>query len=297
MSRKSKVAVVKSHDRAGAARRAIALAGMPDRGGKRVFLKPNYNSADPTPGCTHTDTLRATVEAIRAQKPESITVGDRSGMGDTREVFGARGVFDLANQMGFEAVVLDELPDDAWQHFEAPDGHWRNGFWFAGPPLEADAVISLCCLKTHQFGGHFTMSLKNSVGLVHRRNMRELHASVLDQRRMVAEVNVAYSPALVVMDDVDAFVDGGPHRGTRWAAGLTFAARDRVALDAAGVAALKVHGTTRNIEKRAVFEQEQIQRAVELGLGAASAEGVELVSDDSAGEEVAGQLREVLETG
>jgi len=32
--------------------------------------------------------------------------------------------------------------------------------------LEAEKVVQTCCLKTHRFGGHFTLSLKNSVGLV-----------------------------------------------------------------------------------------------------------------------------------
>ncbi len=44
--------------------------------------------------------------------------------------------------------------------------HWLRGFYLSKVVLEADVVIQTCCLKTHGFGGHFTMSLKNSVGLV-----------------------------------------------------------------------------------------------------------------------------------
>jgi uncharacterized protein (DUF362 family) len=34
--------------------------------------------------------------------------------------------------------------------------------------LEAEAIVQTCCLKSHRFGGQFTLSLKNSVGLVRK---------------------------------------------------------------------------------------------------------------------------------
>ena len=140
-------------------------------------------------------------------------------------------------------------------------------------------VITLCCLKTHGFGGHFTMSLKVTTGMVSGANMRELHFS--DHiREMIAEMNVAYRPKLIVMDGVEAFVDGGPMTGTRWQANLTLASDDRVAIDAVGVAALKMHGTAKAIESRRIFQQDQIKRAVELGIGVSSPEDIDLVPVD-----------------
>ncbi len=97
-------------------------------------------------------------------------------------------------------------------------------------------------LKTHRFGGHFTLSLKNSVGLAGKylpgdgyNYMQELHGSE-HQRRMIAEINAAYQPALIVMDGVEAFVRGGPDRGDLVAANVMLAGTDRVAIDAVGVA-------------------------------------------------------------
>src|SRR4030042_75123 len=139
------------------------------------------------------------------------------------------------------------MPKDRWVKIKPPGTHWLNGFWFAKPVLEADAVIGLCCLKTHQYGGHFTMSLKLTTGMVHSRNMTELHTSVINQRNMIAEMNWAYTPVLMVMDGVEAFYQGGPMTGPRGKADLTFAASDRIALAGGGVAALKMHGTTSKI--------------------------------------------------
>ena len=38
--------------------------------------------------------------------------------------------------------------------------------------------------------------------------MGELHGSA-DQRRMIAEINQLYRPAMIVMDGLEAFTDGG----------------------------------------------------------------------------------------
>ncbi|MFC1991780.1 DUF362 domain-containing protein [Chloroflexota bacterium] len=43
------------------------------------------------------------------------------------------------------------------------------------------------------------------------------------QRQLIAEINTACSPDLVVLDGVDAFINGGPVTGTRVQAGVILA--------------------------------------------------------------------------
>jgi uncharacterized protein (DUF362 family) len=296
-----RVALVRSTDRAQGVRRALDLLGINPVEGKTVFLKPNFNSADPAPGSTHAETLGALVERLWALGAASITLGDRSGMGDTRAVMQATGTLDLASELGFGAVVFDELAADGWLPADVPGSHWRRGFALARPAVEAQAVVQTCNLKTHRFGGHFTLSLKNSVGLVPKRlpgesydYMTELHNSA-DQRRMIAEINAAYSPALVVLDGVQAFTSGGPDVGNRVEAGVILAGVDRVAIDAVGVAVLRLLGTTREVSRGRVFDQEQIARAVELGLGVTQPEAITLLAEDTDGRAYADQLRVILE--
>ena len=291
---KSKVVIALDPDRVSGTKKAVAALGMPDLKDKSVMVKPNFNTADPTPGSTDIDTLRTTIQLIKEQRPKRIVVADRSGPAKTSKVFQEKGVFALAEELGFECLILDEMPKSNYMKVRPPGSHWMNGFWFAKPVLEADAVIGLCCLKTHQYGGHFTMSLKLTTGMVHRRNMTELHTSVLNQRNMIAEMNYAYKPALLVMDGVEAFYTGGPMSGSRWKADLTFASADRVALDAVGVATLKMHGTTSKIESRKTFQQDQIRRAVELGLGATSPDDIDLAPVDDASRDVADRIRPYL---
>jgi len=298
----ARIAFVKTRDRAGGVRRALDLLGLNPVRGTEVLLKPNYNSSDPAPGSTHNDVLRALTQELWAMGARAITVADRSGMADTRQTMEQSGVFALAQELGFEALVLDELEDEDWVMLQPPDSHWQQGFPFARPCLEAEALVQACCLKTHRFGGHFTMSLKNSVGMVAKigpdgyNYMSELHASA-HQRRMIAEINTAYTPALVVVDGVEAFVSGGPDAGQRVWAEVVLAGTDRVALDAVGVALLRFFGTTPEVSRGPIFQQEQIARAVELGLGVDGPDKIQFVTGDPDSEAYAAQIRDILSGG
>ncbi|MGI8935625.1 MAG: DUF362 domain-containing protein, partial [Phormidesmis sp.] len=225
---------------------------------------------------------------------------DRSGMAETRSAMQQMQVFTLAERYGFTPMVFDELGADDWQYFSAEGTNWSQGFAIAKPVLDADAVVNVCCLKTHRFGGHFTLSLKNAIGMVARRvpgdghdYMRELHRSS-NQRLMIAEVNRAYRPVLNLIDGVDAFVGGGPEQGQRVRAGVMLASTDRIAIDAVGIAILRMLGTTREVSSGSIWSQAQIRRAADLGLGAVSAEQIELVTADSSSAQMADQLRPFL---
>ncbi len=210
-----------------------------------------------------------------------------------------KGIFNLAKELAFNVVNLEEVGPEGWSKIEPGDSHWSQGFHFPRIYLEAESIVQTCCLKTHAYGGHFTLSLKNAVGLVPLAGypyMKELHSSPY-QRQMIAEINTAYSPDLVVTDGVEAFVDGGPARGTRVDAAVMLASTDRVAIDAVGVAVLRLLGTTPEVSHGSIFEQEQIARAAELGLGVSSAKQIQLVTGDAESEAFAGQVRDILARG
>lgn len=300
---KSRVAFIKTSDRAEGVRQAIALLGFNSAAGKSVFLKPNFNSADPTPGSTHPDVLATLVTELKGMGAQKITVGDRSGMGNTRQVMDRLGVFKLAEEIGFETVVFDELTAEGWMLVQLNEGHWQNGFYIARPCLDADVLIQTCCLKTHRYGGHFTLSLKNSVGMVAKRHpgesynyMTELHSSA-HQRRMIAEINTAYTPSLVVLDGVEAFISGGPDSGEKVNSQVILAGTDRVAIDAVGIAILRYFGCKTEAAKGGIFEQEQIARAVELGLGVDGPEKIEFLTGDQDSKDYSEKVREILTNG
>jgi len=297
------VAFVKTRDRTEGVKQALQLFGFNPVKGKQVLLKPNFNSADPAPASTHPETLRTLVEELWGMGAGSITVADRSGMAITAEVMQELGVFEMGEELGFEVLSFDDMGKEDWVVIQPPESHWKEGFAFARPCLEAEALVQTCCLKPHRFGGQFTMSLKNSVGMVAEavpggthNYMHELH-STPHQRLMIAEINTAYTPALVVLDGVQAFITAGPETGTlRWGE-VVLAGTDRVAIDAVGLALLRHLGCGVAACRGPIFEEQQIARAVELGLGVDVPEKIRLVTGDPDSEAYAAQIREILLRG
>jgi uncharacterized protein (DUF362 family) len=297
MSAAAKVSLVKTADRGSGVPQAIDLLSLNPVKGKAVLLKPNFNTADPFPGSTHNDTLRAIIGHLRRMETSKITVADRSGPADTAEVTSELGVDRLCADLDVSLLNFEELEHHGWKRLQPAGSHWRKGFDMARPVLEAESIVTTGCLKTHRFGAVFTMSLKLSIGMTHKRNMKELHTSLFSMRKMIAEVNTAYRPDLIVLDGIEAFTDGGPMQGTRKRADVILAGTDRIAIDAVGVALLKRLGSNSKIMGSKIFEQGQIARAVELGLGVSGPEEIEIVTADEAGEAEAERLRAILAAG
>ncbi|MCJ7611934.1 MAG: DUF362 domain-containing protein, partial [Candidatus Aminicenantes bacterium] len=277
-------------------KRSLELLKINPVAGRTVLVKPNFNTSDETPGSPHNDTLRAILDWAREHGAKSLSIGDRSGPEPTEKVLEKKKIPELAAAFDAQLINFDALGLQGYVKITPPGSHWKDGFLLAKPVVEAECVISTCCLKTHQFGGVFTLSLKNSVGAVPRLDygyMRELHSSP-DQRKMIAEINCGYAPALVILDGLEAFVDQGPMTGPRKAAEVFLAGTDRVAVDAVGLTVLKELGSNDAIMKTPVFAQEQIARAAELGLGAASAADIVIETGDKASEGYAEKIRKIL---
>jgi uncharacterized protein (DUF362 family) len=221
-------------------------------------------------------------------------------MGSTRDVLQRCRVEETLSPLGAEVIALDELPVLGWSHIPPEGTHWRTGLFLPKRLLSSGAVIQTCCLKTHRFGGHFTLSLKNSVGLLAKtvpgsahNFMQELHSSPF-QRQMIAEINRAYLVDMVLMDAMEGFVTGGPEDGERISPGLLIGSRDRVAIDAAGVALLRSYGSTPEVMNGRIFSLDQIARAAELGVGCTDPQEIELIPLTSESKSAAKRIAKIL---
>ena len=299
-SNTSRVALVKTEDRKYGVEASLNALKINPAKGKDVLIKPNFNTADITPGSTHNDTLVALVEKLWAMGAKSISLGERS-YPPTVEVMEKKGVLPLLEKLNVTVIDFDRLDVKGWVEFKPKATHWSKGFRIARPILESECLVSTCCLKTHQYGGIFTLSLKLHVGVVPTsRNgyeyMGELHSSP-HQRKLIAEINEPFNPALIVLDGIDAFVDGGPATGKRAKGEVFLASTDRVAIDAVGVALLKHLGSNDKIMGKKIFEQEQIARAVELGLGASSPSAIEVIPVNEQSQSYRDRVVEILRQG
>ena len=295
-ARSSTVAVIRTTDRKDGVTRAMALLNPTGMAGKQVVIKPNFNTAGAAPAGTANDTLKQIVAELQERDARSITLGESSGPPNTGEVMAEKGIPDIASDMGFDVVNYDEMPDADWVHFQPNGTHWPEGFHLPRHVVNAEYNVSTCCLKTHGSGGVFTMSMKLSVGLTPKSIRRGMHRSP-DMRRMIAELNQGFTSQLIIMDGVDTFVDGGPTRGTLKKGNVVVAGTDRVAVDAVGLAILKELGSNDAIMGTPIFQQEQMARAVEVGLGVSGPEQIELLSDSDEGKAYATELTGILAQG
>ena len=293
-SMKTKVSLIKTSDRAAGIKRTIDILGINPVRGKNVLLKPNFNTADPFPASTHNDTLTHLILHLKEMGAKNITIGERSGPPHTSDVLKEKVIYELCKKLDVGLINFEELSKSEWVRIKPENSHWRNGFDMAKPIIDSECIVTTCCLKTHGYGGVFTMSLKLSVGITNKKNMNELHTSILSMRKMIAEINLAYSPSLILMDGIEAFVDGGPMSGTKKRGDVIVAGTDRIAIDAVGIAILKDLGSNKSIMEKKIFEQEQIHRAVELGLGISKPEDIEILTDDDESKKYAERLMKIL---
>jgi uncharacterized protein (DUF362 family) len=292
------VTLVKTDDRRHGVVEALSMLSFEPMRSKSVFIKPNFNTADPAPGSTHNDVLRTLIEAAKSSCAVAITVGDRSGPADTQQVLEEKGILRMAEEMRFEVINFESMADENWVRVEpANSTHWKGGFYMARPLVEAEYIITTACLKTHGFGGHFTMSLKLGIGAMHRKHMMpQLHNSP-HMREMIAEINLAYTPQLIVLDGIDVYTDGGPMTGKRKVGNVILAGTDRVAMDAVGLSVLKQLGANATIMERPIFEQDQIKRAAALGIGIQSPRQINIVTKDDKSRAYALELDAILNQG
>ena len=249
---------------------AIKLAGGLDfiKSGQSVLIKPNVNSDHEHPGTTNPEVVSEVVKMVREKGSKRIIVADRSNpWWDTLKAMKKVGIYEAAIQAGAEVIVFGKgdyvkvNPENSY--------HWTQGFFFPDLVREVDHVISLPVAKTHIIAD-FTMGIKNGVGLIPPSDRKILHLKEREKDyfgSMLSEIHLGRKPSFLVMDGTKVFVSGGPSHGDLAEPGLVIASSDLVANDVTGLALLKTLGTIEEIQKKSVWDQPQIKRAVELGLG------------------------------
>jgi uncharacterized protein (DUF362 family) len=282
----SRVAVVRAVDfpsQRQALRRAIALAGGLGfiQPGETVLLKPAVNSGRPYPATTDPETVWTVAELVKEVGGEPF-VADRSMfLRSTETAFRETAILDAAVQAGIPCRFLEDDDSIPISHPLA-EHWWGRTIRIYASAIEADHIINLCTPRTH-FAGDFTMSMKNNVGVVNAMSRLPMHAPS-GLRSRLAEINLVTRPSLIVMDGREGFTDGGPDAGDLARPGFIAAGSDPVAVDAVGLAHLRLEGANEAIGGGSVWAIPMMKRAVEIGVGVGSGRAIELIGPDPAAE-------------
>jgi uncharacterized protein (DUF362 family) len=240
--------------------------------GDRVFVKPNFNSPDPFPASTDLGFLRAVIELV-LEAGAKVTIGESSGgvWRPTRKVFNQLGLPELARKLGVELIAFDDRPND-WLQINI-NGDYLSKVIMPRSAYEADGVIYLPCMKTHNIGA-FSGAIKLAFGFVAPGQRRGFHIGHLQEK--LAEISLCWQPDLIVMDGRKAFVSGGPAKGQLVEPGLVLASGDLVAIDVEAMKVLLNYPASNKIPANP-WGLPQIAAALKHGLG--SREGEFIVVD------------------
>ncbi len=239
--------------------------GLSLRAADRILLKPNYNSDDPPPASTDLEFLVAVIELLREEGYTHLAVGESSGIlwQPTEKTLRAVGVTKKLAQLG---VPLIDFTNGSFQSCKLAGRYWRE---ISLPETlnQFDKVIYLPCMKHHS-SARFTMSLKLTVGFLPLEERQVLHRDHLEER--CAELNLAVTPDLIIMDGRSAFITNGPAWGELVEPGYILASGDQVAIDVEGVRILQSYKAD-NLLTMPAWELPQIRAAASLGIGVSGA--------------------------
>lgn len=241
----------------------------------KILIKPNMNTADPWPGGgTDTRFLDALIKVLQDAGYSKLTVADTSGpWGPTERII---------KKVGYDKVCKSNgVPLNDWDKMKWMDitnkkaeflGRFGDGDGTVGYTADLqnyDKVIYTPIMKTH-FLGHITMSLKLSVGILHRAD-RGAHLHNFNHifvGQQAAEINLPFRPDLIIMDGRRSFISGGPSHGELVKPGFILASGDQVANDVTGIKILQEwYPKTQNKITMDAWHVNQIAQAVKLGIG------------------------------
>ncbi len=248
--------------------KAIDLIGGFDRfikTGDVVFIKPNFNTADPYPASTDPEFLKIVVELVYEYGAKLVMIGDSSTMTlNTRKVMNKLGIFDLQKLDPPPRIYVFE--EGKWTKKEIPDGKYLKSVYIPDILERPDKLILLPCLKTH-FQAQFTGSLKLSVGFMKPSQRVPLHLRNIQQK--IAELNKVIKPDLIIMDARKCFINKGPSEGELQKPDFILASDERVAIDVEGIKIIQSFSRN-SLCGIGPWELPQIKTAVECKIGAGS---------------------------
>lgn len=210
-----------------------AALSMPDMKNKKILLKPNMvEYRDGRPLTTNPAIIQVAVGLLSYLGAKEIVVADGPAeFRDTEFLLNATGVGPMCAKLGVKFVDLnmDSLVKVDNEHGFTP----IKTFLMPKSVMDADLVVSLPKLKTHQWAG-MTCSMKNLFGTIPGRKYgwpkNILHKVGIDVTIM--DIMHMVKPCFALVDAVIAMEGNGPLSGTARNSGYVVAGCDLAAVDA-----------------------------------------------------------------
>jgi uncharacterized protein (DUF362 family)/ferredoxin len=198
--------------------------------GERILVKPNALAAEkPERAVTTHPAVFGAVLRLFAEGGAALSYGDSPGFGKPAEAMERCG---LAREAVRYGACLGDF--ERGRAVDYPEGAVGKRFDIAQACLDADGIVSVSKMKTHQLT-RITGAVKNQFGCVHGLNKAAFHVKVpnpVNFSKLVVDLNRLLAPRLFVMDGVVAMEGNGPRSGSPVAMNCLIVSADPVAVDA-----------------------------------------------------------------
>ena len=207
--------------------------------GERLLLKPNVLNGKPSERavCTHPAVVKAVARLFR-DSGAGLSIGDSPQLGRSAAALESCGIAAAAREAGLTMADFDH-----GRSVTLPGSPYTQSFTVARGALEADGIINLAKLKTHNLT-RMTGAVKNLYGCIPgalKKALHVLHPTAQAFSRMLVALNLLLKPRLHIMDGIVAMEGNGPAAGDPRPMGVLLFSSDPVALDALMCRLVELH--------------------------------------------------------
>ncbi len=195
------------------------------QGKKRIFIKPNLSHPEYLPGVVTSPELTFELISLLRDHAEEVIVGESDGFNyPCRLAFKKTGMEDAVKKAGGTIINLSE---DKIVKVKFPNNRPLKQLYLSKTMLDADAVIDLPLMKTHEFM-MYSGALKNLFGCVPSNRRIYLHPYLPE---VFLRLYQLFKPQLTIMDARVGIEGNGPTKGKPVKMDLILTGTDALAVD------------------------------------------------------------------
>jgi uncharacterized protein (DUF362 family) len=202
---------------------AVRDAGL--RGKRKIFVKPNMSHPEYVPGVVTNPALISELVSLLRDGAQEVVVGESNGFNyPCASAFEKTGIEAAVKEAGGTVINLSE---DKVVKVNFEDGKQVKRLFLPKTVLDADAVVDLALMKTHEFT-MYSGAIKNLFGCVPSNRRIYLHPYLSEVFYRLYSV---FKPQLTVMDARTALQGNGPTKGNPVKMDLMLTSNDALAID------------------------------------------------------------------
>lgn len=235
-------------------RRAVKTAALSGR--KRIFVKPNLSHPEYVPGVVTSPDLVFELVGLLRDQAEEVFVGESDGFNyPCRLAFEKTGMAAAVKRAGGTVINLSE---DRIVEVKFNGGYTVKQLFLPKTVLDADAVVNLPLMKTHEFM-MYSGAIKNLFGCIPSNRRIFLHPYLPEVLYLLYAL---LKPQLTVMDARVGIEGNGPTKGKPVELGLMLTGNCAFAVDVVATQIMRLDwkGTyLRYIAEKTGFREDMVE--------------------------------------